>query len=230
MAGRSRTPSPRAPRDPAVSRGAGPGRGSRRAVPVQPSFPWGFAAGIATVVVVLAAVLAYAVINTGTAAPSPLRDADKSVQGLQVVNGTLAQGHRPGHLTYAQTPSAGGPHNPQWMDCSGRPYDAPVPEENASHSLEHGAAWITYRPDLPADQVAALAKKAQAADYRLMSPYPGLPSPIVLTTWGRQLSVQSASDARIDDFLQQFTNGPQAPEKGATCSSELTTTGAEPQV
>jgi Protein of unknown function (DUF3105) len=36
-----------------------------------------------------------------------------------------------------------------------------------------------------------------------------------MTAWGHQLSVTSASDPRIDEFLAAYTQGPQAPEAGA---------------
>lgn len=214
----------------AAPAGGGSVRGSRKVVvaPVKKSFPWGFTAGVTTLVVALGGILTYAVVNTGAAAPDPLRDADAAIAGVQVVSEELAQTHEPGPLTYPQSPSAGGPHNGQWMDCSGRAYDAEVPEENATHSLEHGAVWITYRPDLPADQVEVLKQKAESGDYRLLSPFAGDRGPVVLSAWGRQLQVDAASDPRVDEFLTAYSNGPQTPEKGATCSSPLTTTGTDP--
>jgi hypothetical protein len=45
-----------------------------------------------------------------------------------------------------EIPPAGGTHNDRWQNCG--LYDAPVPWENAVHSLEHGTIWISYRPDL----------------------------------------------------------------------------------
>ena len=45
---------------------------------------------------------------------------------------------------------------------------------------------------------------------------------------GRQLGVESASDARLETFAEQFTNGPQTPERGATCAGGTTTIGMDP--
>ena len=39
------------------------------------------------------------------------------------------------------------------------------------HDLEHGTVWITYDPDLDADDVAALAD--QLPQNGILSPYPG---------------------------------------------------------
>ena len=79
----------------------------------------------------------------------------KSIEGVQTF--TYAGGdHRSGSLIYAENPPAGGPHNPMWQNCG--VYDRPLYNEYAVHSLEHGAVWITYRPDLDATQVAALKK------------------------------------------------------------------------
>ena len=41
----------------------------------------------------------------------------------------------------------------------------------------------------------------------------------MLTAWGVQLSLDSADDERIDQFLASFRQGPQTPEPGATCNA-----------
>jgi Protein of unknown function (DUF3105) len=51
-----------------------------------------------------------------------------------------------GPVTYAQNPPVGGPHDLVWLNCG--IYTAPVRNENAVHSLEHGAVWVTYQPSL----------------------------------------------------------------------------------
>src|ERR687891_454587 len=62
-------------------------------------------------------------------------------------------------VPYSQIPPVGGPHDPVWQNCGF--YDMPVRDENAVHSLEHGAVWITYSPDLPQDQVDELRDIAE---------------------------------------------------------------------
>jgi hypothetical protein len=86
------------------------------------------------------------------------------------------------------------------------------------HSLEHGAVWVTYQPDLPADDVETLQEEVSNYNYALLSPFEGLKSPVVLTAWGIQLEVDSADDDRIATFLDRYVQGPQTPEIGATCS------------
>lgn len=65
-----------------------------------------------------------------------------------------------------------------------RPYPTSVPNENAVHSMEHGAVWVTDRPDLPADQVATL-KAAIPSTYAVSSPFPALKAPVVASAWGK---------------------------------------------
>jgi len=89
------------------------------------------------------------------------------------------------------------------------------------HSLEHGTIWITYQPDLPTEQVAKLQTLTRQSGYRLLSPYPGLPSPIVATAWGYQLKVDQTDDARLISFLQSDEQNPQSPEPTATCSGGI---------
>jgi hypothetical protein len=119
-------------------------------------------------------------------------------------------------------PPAGGMHHPSWQTCA--IYEAPVDSKYAIHSMEHGAVWITYSPDLPAEDVATLRDVVGSQGYILMSPYPGLASPIVLTAWGLQLQLDSASDARIEQFIDRYRLGPQTPETGVSCSGGVNTT------
>jgi hypothetical protein len=137
--------------------------------------------------------------------------------------------HQTGVIQYPMHPPVGGTHNPEWQRCLGDVYPAAIADEHAVHSMEHGAVWITYRPDLPAAQVRVLAAKVTGNDFMLMSPYPNLDAPISIQTWGFQLKVDSASDSRIDDFIKDLREV-SSQEPGATCSqgTYITATGTTP--
>jgi hypothetical protein len=83
--------------------------------------------------------------------------------------------------------------------------------------MEHGAVWLTYRPDLPAAEVEQLRGLVRGRSYTLLSPYPGQDTPVAISAWGYQLKVPSAGDARLSQFIARFRQGPQAPEPGAVC-------------
>lgn len=127
----------------------------------------------------------------------------------------LSQEHTTEPVTYAQTPPVGGKHHAQWLNCG--VYSEPVQNELAVHALEHGAIWITYQPALPADQVAQLQALTKAGEYRLLSPYPGLSSPLVVSAWGLQLKLESATDPRLLEFVKAYENRSDGPEFGAPC-------------
>ena len=113
-------------------------------------------------------------------------------------------------------PPVGGTHHDQWQVCG--IYNEPIASENAVHSLEHGAVWITYNPDvLDANDIVELKNIVRGDNFVLTSPYPGLKSPVVLTAWGLQLELDSVSDRRIQSFIERYRVGPQTPERGATC-------------
>lgn len=75
---------------------------------------------------------------------------------------TLSRNHTTNPVSYPQSPPVGGDHNPVWQNCGF--YDKPIQNENGVHSLEHGAVWITYQPDLPSEQVDTLRKLAQSQE------------------------------------------------------------------
>lgn len=132
----------------------------------------------------------------------------------------LSHDHTQRHVKYAETPPVGGPHNAYWLRCA--VYTQPVPNENAVHSLEHGAVWVTYRPSLTADDVQKLtALRSIDPAYFLLSPYADLPAPVVASAWGLQLQVQSAGDPRLAQFVKDYAGGGQGGEKGADCAHGL---------
>lgn len=133
----------------------------------------------------------------------------------------LSRNHVSGTVNYPQTPPVGGDHNPVPQNCG--IYTSPVTNENAVHSMEHGAVWVTYQPGIGAAQIATLTADVQGKPYTLLSPYPTEPSPITVTAWGKQLTVNSASDARIAKFIKTYAAGPQTPEPGAPCSGGVGT-------
>ena len=122
-------------------------------------------------------------------------------------------------VTYTQTPPVGGNHDPVWLNCG--IYDHAVRNENAVHDLEHGAVWVTYNPSLGADQVSALKAVVGTQTYILMSPYPGLPAPVVATAWNRQLKLTGVDDPRLPEFIKLYRQGPQTPEPGAACTGGI---------
>jgi hypothetical protein len=130
-------------------------------------------------------------------------------------------------VSYKESPPVGGEHNNYWQQCD--IYDKPVHPEHAVHSLEHGAIWITYRPDLPKDQVDKLKQVAESTgdrEYMLMSPFEGLSAPIVASAWGNQHKFQKADDPKLPAFVKKYQNGPDTPEPGALCggANAITTT------
>ena len=209
MSKRNRTPAPGA-------------RGRSVPVKVDKPFPWGTVLTSVVLAAALIGLLAYAFTNQGEG----VFDED-GLFGDRLVKAEddLARGHVPGAVDYPDYPSRppfGGDHNgtPQQCDV----YEEEIPPEHVVHSLEHGAAWVTYRPDLPEDQLERLVDLVEGDPYRILSPLPGQESPIVLTSWARQLPVDSADDDMVQTFLDTYTNGRLTPERGAACIGNTGTT------
>lgn len=133
--------------------------------------------------------------------------------------------HVAGHIDYKESPPMGGPHNVVWQNCG--VYDVPIHNEHAVHALEHGAIWITYRPDLADDQVRALRTIA-LDDYILVSPYPDLRSPVVASAWNRQIALENSGDPRLAAFIKEYKNNPSTtPEFGAPCAGGTSVSARE---
>ena len=153
--------------------------------------------------------------DSGSSANSRLEPADVGIEGVESAEITDSN-HTDEDVDYPENPPVGGPHNAVWQNCGF--YSEPVQDENAVHSLEHGAVWITYSPDLADDQVEILRSQTASNPYVLVTPRDDLPSDVVASAWGFQLQLESADDPRLQQFLSQYVQGSQTPEPGASCS------------
>jgi hypothetical protein len=125
----------------------------------------------------------------------------------------LDRDHVGSEVDYPQSPPVGGPHDPEWQNCG--VYDQPVRAENAVHTLEHGATWITYQPGLSEEEIDSLADKLP--EKGLLSPYDGQDAPVVVTVWGAQLALDGPDDPRLDLFIDEYSDGHTSPEPDVTC-------------
>ncbi|WP_411080397.1 DUF3105 domain-containing protein [Streptomyces sp. cmx-18-6] len=133
----------------------------------------------------------------------------------------LTQKHVEKKIDYPMTPPVGGDHSQVWMNCNADVYTEEIANENAVHSLEHGAVWVTYNDEASDADVKALTKKVESTPYSLMSPVKNQKDPLMLSAWGKQVTVDSASDDRVAQFFTKYVQGPQTPEPGAACTGGL---------
>lgn len=161
-------------------------------------------------VIVILGIIIFAIVRVAN---------QREVEGVTTVQAANANQHDAA-IAYAfeeyPLPPTGSAHNPRWQNCG--IYDTPVLPQFAIHSMEHGAVWIAYNPDLPADQIDELKDIARGDNYLLLAPYPGLASPIVLTVWDRQLELESTSDDRLERFVSAYRRA-RGPERSATCTN-----------
>ncbi|MDO0927990.1 DUF3105 domain-containing protein [Streptomyces sp. TG1A-8] len=138
--------------------------------------------------------------------------------GVRTWSGKLSRTHVSTKVSYPMHPPVGGNHNPVWLNCNGDVYTKPVQDENAVHALEHGAVWVTYTGKAAKADVDALAAKVRKTPYSLMSPYENQAAPLILSAWGHQVTVGSASNPEVDKFFATYVQGDQTPEPGASCT------------
>lgn len=131
----------------------------------------------------------------------------------------IAANHVDPPVSFSTRPSTGGDHYPFWMNCGF--YSEVVIEGAATHSLEHGAVWITYGESLPDADVDALEALVTANPRLLISPYDH-DDPIVLSAWGaQQRGISSATAPEIAAFIDAWLDNPNLIEAGASCSSAV---------
>jgi hypothetical protein len=119
-----------------------------------------------------------------------------------------------GPIDYDRHPPTNGDHAPIWQNCGF--YEEPIEDKHAVHSMDHGVVWITYRPNLPEQQIETLRPYGDE-NYVLASPYPGQNAPVTVTSWRVRLELESPNDPRLRRFVNQFRISELAPLSGNRC-------------
>ncbi|TCK20703.1 DUF3105 domain-containing protein [Pseudonocardia endophytica] len=192
----------------------------------QRQIPWLMIGAIVLVIALAAVFIGYPLVQRAEARKWIPSDDNKDPS--LAISGIVSQQYGGGQhiqpnqqVAYTKTPPFGGAHDGYWAACNGVVYPNPVRTENLVHSLEHGAVWIAYNPDqVTGADLDTLKAKVDGQPASVMSPWPGLATPISLQSWGHQLAVQSADDERIDQFIRSLRlNRFTYPEVGASCDA-----------
>lgn len=180
--------------------------------------------GSAAALLVVAAIVASIVFAPAVPPTYDRGDSDGSgIEGLETFENTA--NHVDTTVDYEQTPPAGGDHNAIWLNCG--VYTEPVPNENAVHSLEHGAVWVTYDPAQVSDDDIAALEAQLPSTYTVLSPYEGMDTPIAVSAWNAQLKVDAADDERIEEFVRAYWRSTNAPEPNAACTGAFDAPGKQ---
>ena len=140
-----------------------------------------------------------------------IREAGKPGQAVEIMGDRahIATADTP-HTPYSTSPPTSGPHVNEVPGF--QVYTEPIAKELQVHGLEDGAVVINYQPGLDkatVDKLAELARLYQATPGKgrvILSPYPDLSNPIVLTTWGRIDRLDTLDEARIRLFVDAYVN------------------------
>jgi len=101
-------------------------------------------------------------------------------------------------------------------------YDQEVPDANVIHNMEHGGIYVSYRPDLPKDQIdkikALFSKPYSNPKFSpikaVVAPRAEDKAPIVMSSWTRSESFQSFDEAKMIEYY--LANIGKSPEPGAS--------------
>jgi hypothetical protein len=160
--------------------------------------------------------LAVCVAIAGTVAFAVYRSKQPpaGLEGLERFS-DLTRKHVDTRMTYPTKPPTGGDHATVFQNCG--VYNHPIPDETATHALEHGTVWMTYRPGIKPGELKLLHDFITGREYALLSPYPGLESRFALVAWGVRLKLERLEMVKVKRFFEVFSPNKSAPEFGGYC-------------
>lgn len=123
---------------------------------------------------------------------------------------------------HVQTKEYGGEETPTSGDHASplawQYYSTEIPDANTIHNLEHGGIYVSYRPDLPQEQVQRLRElffepfsddkfKPTKA---IMAPRAANKDAIVISSWRRSMTLESFDEAKLKEYyLANFGKSPE---------------------
>lgn len=101
-------------------------------------------------------------------------------------------------------------------------YTQEIPDMNVIHNMEHGGVYISYRPDLPANQVAKIqalffapySNKDFTVSKAILAPRAKNDAPIIMSSWLRSMKLDSFDEQKMIEYYRQ--NVGKSPEPAAT--------------
>lgn len=134
--------------------------------------------------------------------------------------------HQDNGRQHVQAKEYGGEEPPTSGDHAGplewQVYDQEIPDANVIHNMEHGGIYISYRPDLPQDQVekikALFSEPYSNANFSpvkaVVAPRSENKAPIVMSSWTRSQTLESFDENMMIDYY--LTNIGKSPEPTAS--------------
>lgn len=119
-------------------------------------------------------------------------------------------------VQYESNPPVSGPHSQRAAPCG--THATELPDENEVHTLEHGAVGIIFQPALPKEDIETLEGIVQSYDSHVFStPDSDMLKPVVITAWGHMMRLDEVDVDAIDEFIEVFRQGGDAPESFQEC-------------
>ena len=148
---------------------------------------------VAAVVLIVGGLLAAAIINEAS------KPGDSVPQQASPHLATVDQPHAP----YTTDPPTSGPHVPEVPHWGIWP--TAIRKELQVHALEDAGVVVNYQPEI--DAATRTKLEALVTSYSsqvLLSPYPGLSSPIVATAWTRIQRFTQYDEAGLRRFISAY--------------------------
>lgn len=156
--------------------------------------------------------------STGTSSDE-LEPGDRAALGpfVSIPVSEIGASHVDPPVSFDQSPSIGGDHYPFWQNCGF--YSVELIEGAATHTMEHGAVWITYNASLASgDDLATLEQMAASNGKLLISPY-DQEEFLTASAWGvQQRDFSSVDSPFLAEFIDTWVDNPELAEAGVRCT------------